>query len=414
MNSSSEETIKSNRIIGITILVAALGYFVDVYDLILFSVVRIPSLKSLGLTGNDLLEDGIFLLNVQMVGLLIGGMFWGILGDKRGRLSVLFGSITLYSVANIANGFVETVEAYAVWRFLAGVGLAGELGAGITLVSEIMPKETRGYGTTIVATVGVAGAVVAGITAEVFENWRVCYWIGGGMGLALLALRVAMHESGLFNVAAKNKELFRGNFLKLFSNKERFKRYLYSILVGLPIWFIVGILITLAPEFGAAFNLQELPTGTRAIMLGYVGFVIGDLTSGLLCQLIGSRKKVLQIYILMCAASITLYLAFGGISLKGLYAICILMGITGGYWAVFVSSAAEQFGTNLRATVATTVPNFVRASLVPVSALFVALKAPLGIIESAFSVGLLTVLIALYATTQLSECFGKDLDFTEE
>ena len=181
---------------------------VDMYDLFLFSINRVSSLKSLHISGEQLLADGIMLLNLQMAGMLIGGIFWGIMGDKKGRLSVLFGSILIYSIANIGNGFVTTVTQYAVLRFIAGFGLAGELGAGITLVTEILPKERRGYGTTLVATVGIMGALLAYFVSHLFD-WRTAYFIGGGLGLILMILRVRVFESGMF-MKLKEKNIKTG------------------------------------------------------------------------------------------------------------------------------------------------------------------------------------------------------------
>lgn len=403
----------NNRAVTVGVIVAALGYFVDVYDLVLFSVVRVASLRSLGVPESELLPVGVLLLNMQMGGLLVGGVLWGILGDKKGRISVLFGSIFLYSVANIANGFVETVEAYAAWRFVAGVGLAGELGVGITLVAELMKPETRGYGTTIVATVGVAGAIVAGLVGELFP-WNISYFIGGGMGLCLLVLRVAVHESGMFQSVLQKSDISRGSISLLFSNKERAYRYLKCILCGLPVWYVVGILITFSPEIGRALNISEIPKAGTAIMYCYAGFVLGDLCSGLLSQLARSRKKIILLFLCLLTVTCGVYLNSFNVDISTFYLLCIPIGFAGGYWAVFVTSAAEQFGTNLRATVTTTVPNFVRGATVLLTMLLQALSAPLGILNSATFVGGLTILIALLAAVRLKESYGVDLNFVEK
>ena len=396
----------------IPILVAALGYFVDIYDLILFSVIRVPSLTSLGVSGGELLESGVLLLNMQMAGMLVGGIAWGIMGDRRGRLSVLFGSILLYSLANIANAFVHDVPTYAVLRFIAGVGLAGELGAGITLVSEILPKDVRGYGTTIVASVGVMGAVVAVLVGDRFD-WRIAYIIGGVMGLALLVLRIGVFESGLFE-DVKRTTAARGNFFALFAKPERTRRYLSVVLVGLPIWYVIGVLITFAPELGAAVGVTPPPRAARAVLFAYLGLTAGDLASGLLSQLIGSRRRALAIFIGLTATFVLLYFAPFAKSLTVFYSICFGLGFATGYWAVFVTVASEQFGTNLRATATTTAPNFVRGAVVPVTLLFQALREPLGLAGSALAVGTLTLVIALIALSGLRETFGRDLDFVED
>jgi putative MFS transporter len=402
----------SSQAVRLTVLVAALGYFVDIYDLILFVIVRVKSLRSLGVPVDELLDRGAFLLNVQMIGMLLGGLLWGILGDKRGRLSVLFASIFLYSVANIANGFVRTVPEYAVLRFIAGVGLAGELGAGITLVSEVMSRESRGWGTTVVAGVGLCGAIVAGLVGAAF-SWPVAYFVGGGLGLALLALRIGLRESGMFR-GIQESEVPRGNFLLLFANRARAKRYVSVILVGMPIWFTISILVGFSPELSHAMGLAEAPDPGRAVMLFYIGASLGDFSSGFLSQVMRSRKKVLGIFLSLTALAIVVYFSIAGRSLTAFYASCAALGAATGYWAVFVTVASEHFGTNLRATTTTTAPNFVRGSVVPMTLAFRALKAPLGVTRSAMVVGGVALCIAAIALFCLDETFGRNLDFVEE
>ncbi|MBK9247778.1 MAG: MFS transporter [Ignavibacteria bacterium] len=393
------------------VIIASLGYFVDIYDLVLFSIVRVPSLTALGLQGADLLSKGLFLINVQMAGMLIGGIFWGILGDKKGRISILFGSIILYSLANIANGFVTSVEMYAVLRFVAGIGLAGELGAGITLVAEILPKETRGYGTMIVATIGIMGAILANIVAKQFD-WTTAYFIGGALGLALLVLRMGVFESGMFS-KTKESSVPRGNFLSLFTDKARFLRYAQCVFIGAPTWFIVGILVTLAPEFAVALGIQGKIDGGNAVMYCYIGLAFGDFASGMMSQIMHSRKKTMLFFLLLNFACVAIYVNFYGMDAQAFYLFISCLGFSSGYWAIFVTIAAEQFGTNLRATVATTVPNFARGSLVLISLLFVTLKPMYGITASALIVGAICTTIALTALYFMRETFGKDLDYIE-
>jgi MFS family permease len=417
-----------HRAVQLAVLVAALGYFVDIYDLILFSVVRVPSLQGLGVTGPALMSDGIRIINFQMIGMLLGGIFWGILGDRRGRLSVLFGSIVLYSLANLANAFpdriavllggtaapgpgLDAVEVYACVRFVAGVGLAGELGAGITLVSESMRRETRGFGTTIVATVGICGAIVAVLVSRV-ADWRTAYIIGGCLGLALLVLRLGVMESGMF-ASVRAQKVSRGNFFALFATGERVRRYLSVILVGVPIWYVVGVLITFAPELGRAMGMSPAPAAPTAVLAVYSGLILGDFGSGFLSQLMKSRKQVLLGFVLATAVGLAAYFTIGRLSLFAFYAVCVFLGVATGYWAVFVTVASEQFGTNIRATVTTTAPNFVRGSLVPVTLLFEALRGPLGVSAAALAVGAGTLVIALVALLGLPETYGKDLDYVE-
>jgi MFS family permease len=393
------------------VIIAALGYFVDIYDLLLFSIVRVPSLRALGRTGDALLRDGIFLINIQMAGLLTGGILWGILGDKRGRLSVLFGSILLYSLANLANGFVTTVPQYAILRFIAGVGLAGELGAGITLVAEILPRQIRGYGTTLVAAVGLFGAVLAYFVAEL-TDWQVAYWIGGGLGLCLLLLRYSVAESGMF-AEVRDKKVERGNFFILFSRGPLLANYLRCILIGLPIWFVIGILVTFSPEFAASMNLPEAIDAGKAVMCCYIGLSLGDLSSGVLSQALKSRKKVVLVFLFLTAAAMAIYLTSTALSATAFYTRCFFLGFAIGYWALFVTIAAEQFGTNIRATVATTVPNFVRGTVVPLTLAFEWLRISHSMIFSAWVVGGASLLIAALALWKMKETFGKDLHFVE-
>jgi MFS transporter, putative metabolite:H+ symporter len=406
-------------IFSAAVIVSALGYFVDIYDLVLFSIIRVPSLKSLGLTGTAVLDTGIYLLNVQMVGMLIGGIAWGILGDKKGRLSVLFGSIILYSLANIANGFVQTVAQYAVFRFLAGIGLAGELGAGITLVAELLSKEFRGYGTSLITSIGVAGALLAWFIAQAF-GWQTCFWIGGALGIGLLILRIGVLESVMYKKTASTT-VKRGSFIALFNDRKRFGKYMRCILIGLPTWYLVGILITLAPELSKALGVTGDVTGGEAIFWFYFGLTFGNMASGTLSQAMKSRKKALLIFLLATAVLVAAYFLQGPATPQIFYGICTVLGISNGYWALFVTIAAEQFGTNLRATVAITVPNFVRGALVPIALAFQWLKGMLAmhytpgdaLIYSAAIVGAVTLVVAVISLSGLSETFGKDLDYVE-
>lgn len=403
---------KLGQLLQMPVIVAALGYFVDIYDLLLFSIIRIESLRSLGVSEANLLNDGVYLLSVQMGGLLVGGILWGVLGDKKGRISVLFGSILMYSLANIANGFVTTVEQYAVLRFIAGIGLAGELGVGITLVAEVLPKEIRGYGTSLVAGVGMLGAVLAYFVTE-FVDWRVAYFIGGGMGLALLVMRVKVFESGIF-AKIKEKHISKGNFFLLFTTRQRFFKYIRCILIGVPVWFVAGILMTFAPEFGKALNLDGPVEAGKAVMWEYIGLTVGDIASGFFSQYFRSRKKVVFLYLLLASLLIAVYLFVPLHSTAIFYGLCVLLGFAAGYWALFVTIAAEQFGTNLRATVATTVPNFVRGSIIIMTPLFILFKDQFGILLGGGLVGLLAMATAMLGLWKMEETFDKDLNFVEE
>lgn len=395
------------------VIVGALGYFVDVYDLILFSIVRGASLKGLGIPQDQILAKGVLLLNWQMGGMLIGGIFFGMLGDRFGRIALLFGSILLYSIANIANGFVHSIESYALWRFIAGFGLAGELGGGITLVTEILPKELRGYGTAIVSSVGVFGAVIGGLVAQKVP-WQNAYFIGGGLGLALLVLRLSVAESKMFQqLRAENAGGSRGNFLMLFTSAARFMKYLRCILVGVPLWCVVGVLITFSPEISKALNIQGEIKPAQAIAFTYIGITCGGYASGHFSQLMRSRRKVLFGFLIFTALAVAAYFFCRGLSSGTFYLTTLLMGFGCGYWTLFITIAAEQFGTNIRATVATTVPNFVRGATVPLTLAFNYMKPHTGIINSAAIVSAASILIALWAVSGMEETHDKDLDYIE-
>jgi len=402
------------RLLNAAVVVAALGYFVDIYDLILFNIVRIPSLTALGVSGDALVSEGVAIINWQMAGMLLGGLLFGILGDKKGRLHILFGSITLYSLATIANGFVGDLVSYRALRFVAGVGLAGELGAGVTLVAEILPTRLRGYGTMLVASVGVSGAVVGNLVAKL-TDWRTAYFVGGALGLGLLVLRIGVRESRLFDKVRHDAGIARGDFFALFQRGDRFVRYLAIILVGVPIWFANAILVAFAPEFARAMGVSGPVSAGDAVMFFYSGLVVGDLGSGLISQWLRSRKKVVLGFVSALAAAIALYLTLGqGASPGVLLGLIGLLGVTSGYWAIFVTVGAEQFGTNIRATVATTVPNFVRGLVVVVTMAFQWARPSLGLVGAATAVGGVTLVLALLGALRLQESFGRNLDFVEE
>ncbi len=406
------------------IIVAALGYFVDIYDLVLFGMERVSSLKEIlteslpasQLSNIDTLvkEIGIGLMNWQMFGMLIGGIFWGILGDKKGRLSVLFGSIFVYSVANILNGLVHDTDTYALLRFISGFGLAGE--AGITLVSESMSKEKRGYGATIVASVGLLGAVVAGTIGIAIGNWRASYIIGGIMGMLLLILRIGVLESGMFK-QVKESNITKGNFLSLFTSKHRFMKFITIILVALPVWYVMAILITLCPELMKSLNMEDPPKNARlAMTLAYAGITVGDVASGLLSQKLKSRKKSLILFLSLTILFTSFYFIFAKMSIVIFYTVVTMIGFATGYWAIFIATASELFGTNLRATVTTSVPNFVRGGTILINTLFLFLANTLALenIKAAIIVGIIVFSLGIWAWYKLEETFGKDLNYVEE
>ncbi|MDQ6608958.1 MAG: MFS transporter [Bacteroidota bacterium] len=413
---NSNTSVQPQRLLSLVVVVAALGYFVDIYDLLLFTIVKKPSMLAVGSTTEMMLSDSTKVINWQMIGLLIGGIIWGVLGDKKGRLSVLFGSIILYSIANFITGFIHTVDQYAACRFLAGLGLAGELGAGITLVSEHLPKNKRGIGTSLVAGIGLAGAVAAYFTYQLTNDWRLCYKIGGGLGVLLLLLRVSVVESGMFKEVRK-QNVSRGNFFMFFTNSARFKKYILAILIGLPTWYVIGILVNQSDKFGDKFFGSKTIDSGRAIMFAYAAIAIGDIAVGFICQYFKSRKKGLLLYYMFTIVSLVIFFSRLNNSDARMYAICAALGFSTGFWAIFITMGAEQFGTNLRATAATTIPNMVRGALPLLNLLFLdVFQKSMGwpLVKSGIVTGVVVITVTLIAFYFTEETYHKDLDYIEE
>lgn len=408
----------NNKQIGLfslPVFVAALGYFVDVYDLLLFTIVRQPSVLAVGSSIETIIVDSAHIINWQMSGLLIGGIVWGIIGDKQGRLKVLFGSILLYSSANILTAYVQSVDQYAYCRFIGGIGLAGELGAGITLVSEMLPSNKRGIGTSMVAGIGLFGAVFAYFTFKYTEDWRLCYKIGGGLGFFLLILRVRVAESFMFE-SAKLTNIYKGNFLMFFSSYKRFSKYFKAILIGLPTWFVIGVMVNYSNKFASGLYGENMIDSGRSVMFAYIGIAIGDLLIGWVSQYFKSRKKALFLFYMISIVGMVLFFSAFNNSDNRMYAICTFLGFSTGYWAIFNQMAAEQFGTNLRATAATTIPNMVRGALPLINFLFLdILQKSMGwtIVQSGIVTGLIVMVITLIAFVFTEETYHKDLDYLE-
>jgi MFS family permease len=405
----------SPGLLSLPVLVGALGFFVDVFDLLLFSIIRKPSLQSLGLSPDEVLHSGELIISVQMIGLTVGGIAWGIMGDKKGRLSVLFGSILLYSLANIANGMVQTVPQYVIVRFIAGLGLAGELGASITLVTEMLPKHKRGLAATIIATTGVCGALVAFLTYDLFKDWRLCYYIGGGLGFLLLFLRANMMESGLYTTVKESATTSRGDFMMLINNRDRLMRYLRGVLIGFPVWFVIGVLITFSDQFGKEMGIAGVDPG-RAIFFQYIAIGLGDISAGLLSNYLQSRKKALWVFYTILIAAIILFFwqASGWGTLRSMYWICAMLGFGSGISVLYITMSAEQFGTNLRATTAISIPNLVRG-LLPLIILLQKLLQQFthSYLKAGMICAGLVLSLAIWALIKTKETYGRDMDFIE-
>lgn len=411
-----QQSTTKNHFFNLAVIVAALGYFVDIYDLLLFTIVREPSLKGIGVQDAEMISASTFIINYQMIGLLIGGILWGVMGDKRGRLSVLFGSILLYSVANFVTGYVQTVDQYAWLRFIAGIGLAGELGAGITLVSELMPKKNRGVMTSFVAGVGLFGAVFAFMVYRFTDDWRLCYKIGGVLGIFLLILRIKVSESAIFK-SIEASHVSKGNLLMFFNNASRFRKYILAILIGLPTWFVIGIMLNLSNRFAAELYGENAIDSGQSIMFGYIGIALGDISVGLVSQYFKSRKKALYIFYAMTFLGAVFFFSPFNHSDTTMYAVSFYLGFSTGFWAIFVTMGAEHFGTNIRATAATTVPNMVRGALPLMNLLFKDyFQGDLGwgLVQSGIVTGSIVMAISVVALIFTEETFHKDLDFVEE
>ena len=415
MSAIKEETVspKPVGLFHIAVIVSALGFFVDVYDLLLFGIIRKPSLTSLGLNPQQVLEQGEMIISIQMIGLLVGGIIFGMIGDKKGRLSVLFGSILLYSIANILNGFIVNTSQYAVLRFVAGVGLAGELGAGITLVSELLSKEKRGIASAMIASFGILGAVTAFMMKELFD-WRTCYFIGGGLGLILLLMRSRVFESKMFATVSARHDIKRGDFLMFFNNRKRALLYIRCILIGIPAWYIIGVLVTFSDQFAREFGIDNVDPG-KAIMYQYMAIAFGDLTAGLISRKLKSRKKALFIFYGITSLFLFLYFALkGGGSAQNMYWLCAGLGFGTGFSVIYITMSAEQFGTNLRATAAVTIPNMVRGALPLILLMFKGMRNYTGsYVTGAWITGIILMAIAVSAAWEIDETYGKELDFLE-
>lgn len=400
------------RNIILLVIVASLGYFVDIYDLIIYNIVKKTSLADIGITGDLFKQNEMYLFNVQMMGMLLGGLLWGILGDKKGRLKVLFGSILMYSIANIANAYVVNISQYAICRFIAGIGLAGELGAGITLVVEIMDKKNRGYGTMIIVTFGALGAVAAYIISTI-AGWQSAYITGGIMGLLLLAMRIGISESGMYK-GLEESDVKRGDFMMLVNNPKRLLKYLACICIGLPVWYVVGILINLGEHFASmkVIDGDAIVTG-KCVLFAYLGLSVGDLLSGILSQVMKSRRKVVIIYLAFISVTVLYYIFTPRMTTMHFYMVCLLLGASTGFWALFVTIASEQFGTNLRSTVTNTVPNFVRGAVVLITTSFTSLKVSIGINQAALAVGAVCIGLSLISVLYVKETFSQDLNYFE-
>ena len=406
---------KQYGVLSLPVIVGALGFFVDVYDLLLFSIIRKPSLESLHLSPEEVLSKGELIISVQMIGLTIGGVLWGIMGDKKGRLSVLFGSIILYSIANIANGMVQTVPQYILMRLLAGIGLAGELGASITLVSEMLPKEKRGIAASVIAVVGVFGAITAFFVYNAFKDWRLCFYIGGGMGLLLLLLRANVMESSMYD-KVKHSGVVRGSFIMLFNKKERALRYLKGVLIGLPVWYAIGVLVTFSDKFGKEFGIEGIDPG-KAIMYQYFGIAFGDLSAGLLSNYLGSRKKALFTFFSILSFFMILFFLQGNGrgNIQTMYILCTCLGFGAGFSVLYITMSAEQFGTNLRASTAISIPNVVRGILPLIILLHKGLRSLTGdYLTGGWITGIVIMLMAVTAAYFTKETFGRDMNYLEE
>ena len=394
-----------------TLIVSALGYFVDVYDIVLFSVLRVPSLIDLGVSPEAVTQLGTELLRIQMWGILLGAFVWGVLGDKKGRTFVILGSILIYSIATLLNGLVQSVEQYRILRFIAGFGLAGELGAAITLVAEITPQAKRGYGTMAIAALGAAGAITAAWVGSVFP-WRIVYISGGFAGLLLLLLRAQMKESTLFREIL-GREIPRGSLPFFIKSPKRVLRYLCCIVVGMPVWYAIGIHMTFAPELAQSLGVLDPITAGKAIFYYYLGFIFGDVSSCFLSQIFQSRKKIIGLFLFFSLVFVSFTHVWTDLSVSQFYGICLLIGFGSGYWVLMATMTSEQFGTNFRSTATTSAPQMLRATVIPMTLLLDLFRQSFPFSKSALFLGLGIFLLAGLSLIPLKETFNTHLDFLE-
>jgi hypothetical protein len=247
---------------------------------------------------------------------------------------------------------------------------------------------------------------------ELFD-WRTCYYIGGALGLTLLLLRMQVKESVLFK-QVKQAGVKRGDFLMFFNNKERALLYLRCIMIGIPAWYIIGVLVTFSDQFGKEFGIEGIDPG-KAIMYQYMAIAFGDLTAGLLSKLLNSRKKALFVFYGITTLFLGLYFGLrGGGSAQNMYWLCAGLGFGTGFSVIYITMSAEQFGTNLRATAAVTIPNMVRGALPLIIILFKGMRNWTGsYVTGAVLTGALLMLIAVYAAIGIRETYNKELDFVE-
>lgn len=393
----------------LTVLVVALGYYVDAYDLLVMSAVRKPSLLSLGVPESETLNIGLSLLNYQLVGLMIGGVMWGVIADKYGRKKALFGSILIYSFANIANGYINSVNMYYWLRIIAGFGLAGELGVGISLITENVAKERRTISTAIVSFFGMLGASTGGWFGSIFE-WQNCFLIGGFAGLLLLLLRLKVEESVMFN-EIKDKNVSKGNIWMIIKNPKTLLTYFFCTLAGAASILFIGVFIQSTPELGKLFNLNI--TAGIALIWYYLGASVSEIIAGLLSKLLKERKAPIYIFYAISLLAITNFCVNVPNSPYFFYLNCLFLGFGLGWWSQLITLSAELFGINVRATAATSIPTFARAWNIPFSNIFKQNIPNLGIVNSAFGIGVIVVSLAIISITMVKETFENDANFIE-
>ena len=394
----------------LTVLVVALGYFIDAYDLLIFSAVRKVSLMDLGVAETDTLNIGISLLNFQLIGLMIGGVLWGILADKFGRKTILFSSILIYSISNIANSYISSVDMYYWLRFIAGIGLAGELGVGISLITENIAKERRTVSTTVVSFFGMLGAATGGWLGSVF-HWQTCFLIGGFAGFLLLLLRLNVEESHMY-LGIKDSKVKKGNILLILKNPKSLITYFFCTLAGSSSFLFIGMFIQSTPEFGKIFNISV--TAGVALVWYYVGASISEVIAGILSKLLKERKAPIYIFYAISLLAIVIFCVHTPSSPRIYYIHCSLLGFGLGWWSMLITLSAELFGVNTRATAATSIPTFARAWNIPFTSVFKNNIPKLGILNSAFAVGVIVIALAIISATTIKETFENEANFIEE
>jgi MFS transporter, putative metabolite:H+ symporter len=381
------------------------GYFIDIFDLVLFSTLRISSFEELKIT--DPTYWTVVFFNLQMTGILVGGIFWGKMADIKGRSWSFMGTILVFSIANIINGLTSSLTVYGICRFIAGFGLAGEMGSGIALICEKVPDEKRSLYLGFVSSLGCIGAVLSGWLGDIVY-WRYLFIGSGFAGILLTLLRKNLLEPDLFRKTA-TLNIPRGQWKTLFQSPPDLIRFILLIFLGIPMWYIIGILWSFSTEMTSTIGLNIFTSG-QAILWGYVGVWMGDMLMPFVSQFLKSRIFTIQICLIMMLLGVIYLFQFQPHSLLSFQLTHIFLGFTIGYWAVYATLCGESFGTNIRALTSTSLPSLIRFSSIPMMIIYQYGRDE-NELNIALGMGLTVLCISMITTYFIKDTFQKDIDF---